>query len=66
MVLFICFPRQAISDSIAGLENLEGLILSENHLEVLPDSIGLLFKLRILDVSRNKLQALPDSISHCR
>lgn len=66
-IWLLCFVSlQAISDSIAGLENLQMLNLSENLLEFLPDSIGLLFKLRILNVSRNKLHALPDSISQCR
>ncbi|THG23464.1 hypothetical protein TEA_020369 [Camellia sinensis var. sinensis] len=58
--------KQAIPDSIGGLENLEELNLASNLLDSLPDSIGLLLNLKILNVSGNKLFALPDSICHCR
>lgn len=55
-----------IPDSIVGLQNLEELNLSANHLESLPDSIGFLQKLKLLNVSGNKLTALPDAICQCR
>jgi Leucine-rich repeat (LRR) protein len=55
-----------IPDSIVGLQNLEELKLSANHLESLPDSIGFLQKLKLLNVSGNKLTALPDAICQCR
>lgn len=58
--------KQAIPDTIAGLERLQELNLSSNLLESLPDTIGLLQNLKLLTVSGNKLIALPDSICHCR
>lgn len=60
------FVRQAVPDSLAGLQNLQELYLSSNLLLALPESIGLLLRLKILDVSGNKLKALPDGISSCR
>lgn len=56
---------QAVTDSIAGLVNLETLDLSGNVLVSLPDSLGLLKRLKFLNVSGNKLKCLPDSISMC-
>ncbi|BAT99482.1 hypothetical protein LR48_Vigan03g316200 [Vigna angularis] len=58
--------KQAIPDSIAGLQKLVELDVSSNVLESLPDSIGLLVNLKILNVSGNKLTALPESIALCR
>lgn len=58
--------KQAIPDSIGGLQKLEELDISSNLLESLPDTIGLLLNLKILKLSGNKLNALPESIALCR
>lgn len=58
--------KQAIPDSIAGLQKLVELDVSSNLLESLPDSIGMLVNLKILNLSGNKLTALPESIALCR
>lgn len=60
------FSKQAIPDSIAGLQKLAELDVSSNLLESLPDTIGLLVNLKILNLSGNKLTALPESIALCR
>jgi len=67
IILDVFVPlKQAIPDSIAGLQKLVELDVSSNVLESLPDSIGLLVNLKILNVSGNKLTALPESIALCR
>lgn len=58
--------KQAMPDSIAGLQKLEELDVSSNLLQSLPDSIGLLLNLKVLNVSGNKLNTLPESIARCR
>jgi len=67
IILDVFVPlKQAIPDSIAGLQKLVELDVSSNVLEFLPDSIGLLVNLKILNVSGNKLTALPETIALCR
>lgn len=58
--------KQAIPDSIAGLQKLVELDISNNLLRSLPDSVGLLPNLKNLNLSGNKLTALPESIALCR
>lgn len=65
-IFFIRLGKQALPDSIAGLQKLEELDISSNLLVSLPGSIGLLLNLRVLNVSGNKLSSLPDSIARCR
>lgn len=46
--------------------NIRWLILTNNHIEVLPDEIGKCARLQKLMLAGNKLRSLPDTLRNCR